>query len=59
MQVFQREEACLGGIDEALAAFGPAARRNDFTADVVMVKGRATAKIGRRHRPNARLERVH
>jgi len=32
---------------------------NDFTADVVMVEGRPTAKTGRRYRPNARLERVY
>jgi nicotinate phosphoribosyltransferase len=31
---------------------------NDFTADVVMVNGRACAKVGRRFRPNPRLERV-
>jgi nicotinate phosphoribosyltransferase len=31
---------------------------NDFTADVVMTEGRPTAKVGRRHRPNPRLERV-
>jgi nicotinate phosphoribosyltransferase len=30
----------------------------DFTADVVMVDGRPCAKVGRRHRPNARLEPV-
>ncbi len=33
--------------------------RNDFTADVVMVDGRPCAKVGRRHVPNPRLERVH
>jgi nicotinate phosphoribosyltransferase len=32
--------------------------RNDFTADVVMVDGRQCAKVGRRLRPNERLERV-
>jgi nicotinate phosphoribosyltransferase len=31
---------------------------NDFTADVVMVDARPCAKVGREHRPNARLERV-
>jgi nicotinate phosphoribosyltransferase len=31
---------------------------NDFTADVVMVEGRPCAKVGRRHIPNPRLERV-
>jgi nicotinate phosphoribosyltransferase len=31
---------------------------NDFTADVVQVDGRPCAKVGREHRPNARLERV-
>ena len=31
---------------------------NDFTADVVMVDGRDCAKVGRRYRPNPRLERV-
>ena len=32
---------------------------NDFTADIVMVDGRPCAKVGRRLRPNPRLERVH
>jgi nicotinate phosphoribosyltransferase len=32
--------------------------QNDFTADVVMADGEAVAKVGRRRRPNARLERV-
>src|SRR3954453_23897517 len=31
---------------------------NDFTADVVLVEGKPCAKVGRRHRPNPRLERV-
>jgi nicotinate phosphoribosyltransferase len=31
---------------------------NDFTADVVMLEGRACAKVGRRFRPNPRLEVV-
>jgi nicotinate phosphoribosyltransferase len=31
---------------------------NDFTADVVLVEGRPCAKVGRKHRPNPRLERV-
>jgi nicotinate phosphoribosyltransferase len=31
---------------------------NDFTADVVMVDGRHSAKVGRRFRPNPRLELV-
>ncbi len=31
---------------------------NDFTADIVRVDGRDRAKVGRRYRPNARLERV-
>jgi nicotinate phosphoribosyltransferase len=31
---------------------------NDFTADVVLVDGRPVAKVGRRKRPNPRLERV-
>ncbi len=31
---------------------------NDFTADVVMTDGRASAKVGRWFRPNPRLERV-
>jgi nicotinate phosphoribosyltransferase len=31
---------------------------NDFTADVVMTNGRPCAKVGRRHRPNTRVERV-
>jgi nicotinate phosphoribosyltransferase len=31
---------------------------NDFTADIVLTDGRAAAKVGRRYRPNPRLERV-
>jgi nicotinate phosphoribosyltransferase len=31
---------------------------NDYTADVVMTDGRPSAKVGRRYRPNDRLERV-
>jgi nicotinate phosphoribosyltransferase len=31
---------------------------NDFTADVVRVEGRDCAKVGRRYKPNPRLERV-
>jgi nicotinate phosphoribosyltransferase len=31
---------------------------NDFTADVVMTDGRPSAKVGRRYRPNERLELV-
>jgi nicotinate phosphoribosyltransferase len=32
--------------------------RNDFTADVVLLEGRPCAKVGRRYRPNPRLELV-
>jgi nicotinate phosphoribosyltransferase len=31
---------------------------NDYTADVVLVNGKPCAKVGRRHRPNPRLELV-
>jgi nicotinate phosphoribosyltransferase len=31
---------------------------NDFTGDVVLTDGRQTAKVGRRYRPNSRLELV-
>jgi nicotinate phosphoribosyltransferase len=31
---------------------------NDFTADVVLTEGRPSAKVGRRYRPNPRLELV-
>jgi nicotinate phosphoribosyltransferase len=31
---------------------------NDFTADVVIVEGRPSAKVGRQYNPNPRLERV-
>jgi nicotinate phosphoribosyltransferase len=31
---------------------------NDFTADIVMTDGKPSAKVGRRLRPNPRLERV-
>ncbi|HMI98760.1 MAG TPA: hypothetical protein VK488_02900 [Gaiellaceae bacterium] len=32
--------------------------QNDFTADAVLTDGRPSAKVGRRFRPNPRLERV-
>jgi len=32
--------------------------QNDYTADVVMTDGRPSGKVGRRFRPNARLELV-
>jgi nicotinate phosphoribosyltransferase len=32
---------------------------NDFTADIVLADGRPSSKVGRRVRPNPRLERVH
>jgi len=31
---------------------------NDFTADIVLTDGRASAKVGRRYKPNQRLELV-
>jgi nicotinate phosphoribosyltransferase len=31
---------------------------NDFTADIVLTDGQPSAKIGRRRRPNPRLEHV-
>jgi nicotinate phosphoribosyltransferase len=31
---------------------------NDYTADVVIVDGKPCAKVGRRYKPNDRLERV-
>lgn len=31
---------------------------NDFTADIVLTDGKPSAKVGREHRPNPRLERV-
>jgi nicotinate phosphoribosyltransferase len=31
---------------------------NDFTADLVLTDGRASAKVGRKYKPNARLELV-
>jgi nicotinate phosphoribosyltransferase len=31
---------------------------NDFTGDIVLTDGKPSSKIGRRHRPNARLELV-
>ena len=32
--------------------------QNDFTADIVLADGRPAAKVGRRYRPNPRLELV-
>ncbi len=34
------------------------AGQNDFTADIVLSDGRDVAKVGRRHRPNPRLQTV-
>ena len=31
---------------------------NDFTADIVLTDGRPSAKVGRRYKPNPRLELV-
>ena len=31
---------------------------NDFTADIVLLEGKPTAKAGRTYRPNPRLEKV-
>jgi nicotinate phosphoribosyltransferase len=31
---------------------------NDFTADIVLLDGKPSAKVGRSYRPNPRLERV-
>jgi nicotinate phosphoribosyltransferase len=31
---------------------------NDFTADIVLVDGKPRAKVGRKYRPNPRLEKV-
>jgi nicotinate phosphoribosyltransferase len=31
---------------------------NDYTGDVVLTDGRPSAKVGRRYRPNSRLELV-
>jgi nicotinate phosphoribosyltransferase len=31
---------------------------NDYTADIVLTDGRPSAKVGRRYRPNSRLELV-
>jgi nicotinate phosphoribosyltransferase len=31
---------------------------NDFTGDIVLTDGKPSAKVGRRHRPNPRLELV-
>jgi nicotinate phosphoribosyltransferase len=32
--------------------------QNDFTADIVLVDGRECSKVGRRHKPNPRMEQV-
>jgi nicotinate phosphoribosyltransferase len=50
-------------LDVPVDAFGVGSSlfqdRYDFTADVVRVDGREVAKVGRRFRPNPRLERVY
>ena len=47
---------------EAVDAYGVGSSlirgQNDFTADVVLLDGRQTAKVGRAYAPNPRLERV-
>ena len=43
---------------EIFAYLGVIRGANDFTADVVLTDGRESAKVGRRFRPNERLELV-
>jgi hypothetical protein len=71
MQIFQKRDAYLGGMDEAIAILKLAADwdalsvgsslirgANDCTADIVLTDGRESAKVVRSFRPNPRLERV-
>ena len=54
-----REFECAGVPVDAYGVGSSLIRgSNDFTADIVRVDGRAVAKVGRRIRPNPRLERV-
>jgi nicotinate phosphoribosyltransferase len=49
-----------GGVPVDVYGIGSSLIRgsNDFTADVVLADGRPAAKVGRKLRPNSRLERV-
>lgn len=53
---FERQRVPVDGYGVGSSLFQG---RFDFTADVVMLEGRPSAKVGREYRPNPRLELVH
>jgi nicotinate phosphoribosyltransferase len=55
IEVFERKQVPVDayGIGSSLIR-----GQNDFTGDIVMTDGRPSAKVGRRYRPNPRLELV-
>ena len=54
----QRVRACGRARGLLRRWFGLIRGENDFTADIVLTDGRPSAKVGRRFRPNPRLELV-
>jgi nicotinate phosphoribosyltransferase len=52
---FERQRVPVDGYGVGSSLFQG---RYDFTADVVLLEGRPSAKVGREYQPNARLERV-
>jgi nicotinate phosphoribosyltransferase len=55
IRLFEEQQVPVDSYGVGSSLFGG---RYDFTADIVNVEGRPQAKVGRRYRPNARLERV-
>jgi nicotinate phosphoribosyltransferase len=53
---FERQRVPVDGYGVGSSLFQG---RFDFTADVVMLEGRPSAKVGREYRPSPRLELVH
>lgn len=53
---FERQRVPVDGYGVGSSLFQG---RFDFTADVVLLEGRPSAKVGREYRPNPRLELVH
>src|SRR5215204_6039680 len=57
-RIRQFEEECGVPVDSYGVGSALIRGENDFTADVVLTDGRPSAKVGRRYRPNPRLELV-
>jgi nicotinate phosphoribosyltransferase len=52
-------EACGAPVDAYGVGSSLVRGENDFTADVVLLDGQPVAKVGRRWRPNPRLDAVN